>query len=89
MTRLVNWVSIYHDKLIWHHLCAQRVNAPTTTILLNIAGTYYSLNYFDHVIYVLQTNTYKNIAKVLTQVSLVLFCFVLWHINHCRLFNAE
>ena len=59
--KFLNWITL--------HIClghtelsnAQYDNAPTTTILLNAAGTYHGFNYFG----ALQTSTYKNIAKLL------------------------
>ena len=41
---------------------AQRVSAPTTTLLPTTTGTYYRLNCFSHVIYAAQTSTYQNIV---------------------------
>ena len=41
----------------------QLVNAPTITIQTATVATYYPSNYFGHVIYVLQTSTYKNITE--------------------------
>ena len=47
----------------------QRVCAPTTTILATMVGTSNGLNWFGHMIYVPQTNTYQNNAKLLTHPS--------------------
>ena len=54
---------------LWSNV--QHVSTPTTTILPTTAGTFHSLNSFRHVIYTLQTNTYWNIAKLLTHPSIL------------------
>ena len=48
---------------------AQSVSAPTTTILPITLGTYHGMNCFSHMIYMPQTSTYQNIAKLLTHPS--------------------
>ena len=48
------------------HLTAwpsRRSICNTITILATTVGTFYGLNYFNHVIYMLQTSTNQNIAK--------------------------
>ena len=44
-------------------------------LLPNTATTFHALNCFGHVIYVLWTIIYKNIAKLLTQPIDILLCF--------------
>ena len=44
----------------------QHVSAPTITILPNMMATFHGLKHFDHVIYMPQTSTYENVAKLLT-----------------------
>ena len=48
---------------------AQCVSTPTTTIIPATTGTNYCLDFFGHVIYPLQSNTYQNIPKLLTHPS--------------------
>ena len=47
----IEWSNAYH------------VSALTTTKLSTTAGAFHNLNYFGHIIYMLQTSTYQNIAK--------------------------
>ena len=42
---------------------AQHASTPTTTILSATAGTFYGLNCFSHMIYMLQTSVYQNIRQ--------------------------
>ena len=59
----------FKSQMEWSN--AQCVSAPPTTILPTIADTFSSLNYFSHIIYMLQSSTYQNIAKLLTHLCII------------------
>ena len=70
---------IAHSSVhLWNHtqLNNMRVSTPTTTILLTITGTFYSLNWFCHMILAPQTSTYQNIAKLF--IRLCILSITLW-----------
>ena len=54
----------------------ERVSALTTMILPTAAGIYLGLNSFSHVIYVSQTSTYQNIAKLLTHLRVYIYIYI-------------
>ena len=51
---------------ITYRVNAQCVSTPTTSILPTSVSTYLGLNCFGCVIYLSQSSTYQNIAKLLT-----------------------
>ena len=52
----------------------QHANAPTNMILSTLMGIFHGLNCLGYMIYVSQTRTYQNFAKLLTRLSI----FVSW-----------
>ena len=62
---IVCWsVQLYKSHIEWSNVL--HASAPTTTILPTTVSTFHPLNCCYHVKVVLQTNTYQNIAELLT-----------------------
>ena len=95
---------VHLSVCLWNPTWSKAMHNMSAHHLSTTDGTYYGLNCFGHMTYILQTSMYQNIAKLLIHPSVYIYIYIyvyilffkgwlvgwfLWHVKPCWLFNAK